>query len=163
MTAALRAAPVRAGSRIVSTGSYRPARVIDNHEVVTWIESTDEWIRERTGIRDAERAARGPRQRTQVGPTPEGDTQIACDRPDIRPRRAAQAGRAPARQAPRQHEEEARPRDDRDDQRRHGPRAERQVQIGPVCDHRDDEKPPPQASSKIRQPEPSRTREGHQR
>jgi 3-oxoacyl-[acyl-carrier-protein] synthase-3 len=47
---AISARPVRAGSRIVSTGSYRPARVITNEEICTWIESSDEWIRERSGI-----------------------------------------------------------------------------------------------------------------
>ena len=50
MTARIASAPVRAGSRIVSTGSYRPSRVIDNAEICTWIESSDEWIRERSGI-----------------------------------------------------------------------------------------------------------------
>lgn len=50
MNARIASAPVRAGSRIVSTGSYRPARVVDNAEICTWIESSDAWIRERSGI-----------------------------------------------------------------------------------------------------------------
>ncbi|MEI6216892.1 MAG: beta-ketoacyl-ACP synthase III [Actinomycetes bacterium] len=37
-------------SRILSVGAYRPARVVPNSEIVDRIESTDEWIRQRTGI-----------------------------------------------------------------------------------------------------------------
>ncbi|RNI20499.1 beta-ketoacyl-ACP synthase III [Flexivirga caeni] len=37
-------------SRIVAVGGYRPERVITNAEVCTWIESSDQWIRERSGI-----------------------------------------------------------------------------------------------------------------
>jgi 3-oxoacyl-[acyl-carrier-protein] synthase-3 len=40
----------RPGSRILSTGSYRPARVVTNDELAPRIDSSDEWIRERTGI-----------------------------------------------------------------------------------------------------------------
>jgi 3-oxoacyl-[acyl-carrier-protein] synthase-3 len=41
--------PVRY-SRLLGVGSYLPARVVTNDEVCTWIESSDEWIRERSGI-----------------------------------------------------------------------------------------------------------------
>jgi 3-oxoacyl-[acyl-carrier-protein] synthase-3 len=34
----------------MSVGSYRPSRVVDNHEVAGPIDSSDEWIRERSGI-----------------------------------------------------------------------------------------------------------------
>ncbi|MDE9367519.1 ketoacyl-ACP synthase III [Luteipulveratus sp. YIM 133132] len=37
-------------SRIYGVGGYRPERVITNEEVCTWIDSSDEWIRERSGI-----------------------------------------------------------------------------------------------------------------
>lgn len=37
-------------ARIYGVGAYRPERVITNEEVCTWIESSDEWIRERSGI-----------------------------------------------------------------------------------------------------------------
>ncbi len=37
-------------SRILSVGTFRPARVVTNAEVCQWIDSTDEWIRERSGI-----------------------------------------------------------------------------------------------------------------
>tara|TARA_R110002110_G_scaffold49354_1_gene146522 strand:- start:425 stop:1393 length:969 start_codon:yes stop_codon:yes gene_type:complete len=37
-------------SRIVGTGSYLPARIVSNAEISTWVDTTDEWIRERSGI-----------------------------------------------------------------------------------------------------------------
>lgn len=36
--------------RIVGSGAYRPARVVPNSELVEAIDSSDEWIRERSGI-----------------------------------------------------------------------------------------------------------------
>jgi 3-oxoacyl-[acyl-carrier-protein] synthase-3 len=50
VTATLRLNAPRPGSRIMSVGSYRPSRVVDNHEVAARIDSSDEWIRERSGI-----------------------------------------------------------------------------------------------------------------
>ena len=38
-------------ARITGIGAYRPERVVTNHELVDAIESSDEWIRERTGIK----------------------------------------------------------------------------------------------------------------
>jgi 3-oxoacyl-[acyl-carrier-protein] synthase-3 len=38
-------------SRIVGTGSYLPPRVVTNHELATRVDTTDEWIVSRTGIR----------------------------------------------------------------------------------------------------------------
>lgn len=37
-------------ARILGLGGYRPSRVVTNEEICTRIESSDEWIRERTGI-----------------------------------------------------------------------------------------------------------------
>jgi 3-oxoacyl-[acyl-carrier-protein] synthase-3 len=37
-------------SRILSVGSYRPSQIVPNSEIVDRIESSDEWIRERSGI-----------------------------------------------------------------------------------------------------------------
>jgi 3-oxoacyl-[acyl-carrier-protein] synthase III len=37
-------------SRIVGTGSYLPERVVDNHEFAKRLDTSDAWIRERTGI-----------------------------------------------------------------------------------------------------------------
>jgi 3-oxoacyl-[acyl-carrier-protein] synthase-3 len=38
-------------SRVVGTGSYLPPRIVTNHELATRIDTTDEWIVSRTGIR----------------------------------------------------------------------------------------------------------------
>lgn len=37
-------------ARIMSTGAYRPSRVVTNAEICEQIDSSDEWIRERSGI-----------------------------------------------------------------------------------------------------------------
>jgi 3-oxoacyl-(acyl-carrier-protein) synthase III len=37
-------------ARILSVGAYRPPRVVPNSEIVDRIDSTDEWIQQRTGI-----------------------------------------------------------------------------------------------------------------
>ena len=50
MTATLRLPATRPGSRILGVGAYRPARVVTNDELAPRIDSSDEWIRERTGI-----------------------------------------------------------------------------------------------------------------
>ena len=39
-----------AHTRILGVGSYVPSRVVTNDEVITWIDSSDEWIRTRSGI-----------------------------------------------------------------------------------------------------------------
>ena len=39
-----------AHTRIMGVGGYVPSRVVTNEEVCTWIESSDEWIRTRSGI-----------------------------------------------------------------------------------------------------------------
>jgi len=38
-------------SRIAGTGSYLPARIVTNEELARRLDTSDEWIRERTGIR----------------------------------------------------------------------------------------------------------------
>ncbi|NHC44997.1 beta-ketoacyl-ACP synthase III [Motilibacter aurantiacus] len=45
------------GSRLVSLGAYRPRRVVDNAEICTFIESSDEWIQQRSGIAERRWAA----------------------------------------------------------------------------------------------------------
>ena len=42
---------------ILGVGGYRPARVVTNAEVIELIDSSDEWIRERSGIVSRHRAA----------------------------------------------------------------------------------------------------------
>ncbi len=39
-------------SRIVGTGSYVPARVVTNHDLERMVETSDEWIVQRTGIKE---------------------------------------------------------------------------------------------------------------
>lgn len=46
-------------SRIIGTGSYLPERVVTNAELESRIDTTDEWITERTGIRQRHIAADG--------------------------------------------------------------------------------------------------------
>jgi 3-oxoacyl-[acyl-carrier-protein] synthase-3 len=46
----------RAHSRIVGFGAYRPELVVTNEDVCQWIDSSDEWIRQRTGIVTRHRA-----------------------------------------------------------------------------------------------------------
>lgn len=44
---------VRPGARhagVLGVGGYRPKRIVDNHEICEVLDSTDEWIRERSGI-----------------------------------------------------------------------------------------------------------------
>jgi 3-oxoacyl-[acyl-carrier-protein] synthase-3 len=44
-------------SRIVGTGSYLPAHVLTNHELAKRVDTSDAWIRARTGIRERRIAA----------------------------------------------------------------------------------------------------------
>jgi 3-oxoacyl-[acyl-carrier-protein] synthase-3 len=44
-------------SRILGTGSYLPARVLTNHDLEKMVDTTDQWIVERTGIRERRIAA----------------------------------------------------------------------------------------------------------
>ena len=46
----LRTSQGAAFSRIMGIGGYRPRRVVDNAEICTYIDSSDEWIRTRSGI-----------------------------------------------------------------------------------------------------------------
>ncbi|MFC3713554.1 beta-ketoacyl-ACP synthase III [Sphingoaurantiacus capsulatus] len=46
-------------SRIVGTGTYLPSRVIENAEMAALVDTSDEWIVERTGIRRRHIAAEG--------------------------------------------------------------------------------------------------------
>ena len=46
-------------SRIVGTGSYLPERIVDNHEFARRLDTSDAWIRERTGIVQRHIAAEG--------------------------------------------------------------------------------------------------------
>ena len=59
MTAPTSPAPIRlrtttgaANTAILGIGGYRPRRVVDNAEICTYIDSSDEWIRTRSGIQE---------------------------------------------------------------------------------------------------------------
>jgi 3-oxoacyl-[acyl-carrier-protein] synthase-3 len=53
----LKQAPVQEHSRILGLGAYRPDVIVTNEDVCQWIDSSDEWIRQRTGIVTRHRAA----------------------------------------------------------------------------------------------------------
>ncbi len=42
----------RPGSQILGTGAYAPEKVLTNHDLARTVDTSDEWIRERTGIRE---------------------------------------------------------------------------------------------------------------
>lgn len=46
----IKSAPARAGARILGIGAYRPDRIVSNDEIAPAIDSSDEWIQQRTGI-----------------------------------------------------------------------------------------------------------------
>ena len=46
-------------ARIIGTGSYVPKKVLTNHDLEKMIETSDEWITERTGIKERRIAAEG--------------------------------------------------------------------------------------------------------
>ncbi|MEJ7742060.1 MAG: beta-ketoacyl-ACP synthase III [Nocardioidaceae bacterium] len=50
MTASIKTVDGSRHARILGMGSYRPSRVVPNSEIVDAIQSTDEWIRTRSGI-----------------------------------------------------------------------------------------------------------------
>lgn len=45
-------------SVILGVGSYLPERIVTNDELATWVDTSDDWIRKRTGIRARHFAAR---------------------------------------------------------------------------------------------------------
>ena len=57
-TTALQQAPLRQHTRIMGVGAYRPDVIVTNEDVCQWIDSSDEWIRQRTGIITRHRAPR---------------------------------------------------------------------------------------------------------
>src|SRR5512143_1900644 len=46
-------------ARITGTGSYAPKKVITNHDLEKLVDTSDEWITERTGIRERRIAEKG--------------------------------------------------------------------------------------------------------
>ncbi|MDQ0633589.1 3-oxoacyl-[acyl-carrier-protein] synthase-3 [Arthrobacter pascens] len=52
----LKQAPVNENTRVLGIGAYRPEIIVTNDDVCQWIDSSDEWIRQRTGIITRHRA-----------------------------------------------------------------------------------------------------------
>ena len=50
-------APGSPGSRIIGTGHHRPEKIMTNHDLEQLVETSDEWIRQRTGIEERRIAA----------------------------------------------------------------------------------------------------------
>ena len=46
----LKQAPLQEHTRILGLGAFRPDVIVTNDDVCQWIDSSDEWIRQRTGI-----------------------------------------------------------------------------------------------------------------
>ncbi len=63
-------------SKIIGTGSYLPEKVLSNHDLEKMVETSDEWIFERTGIRKRHIAA---------------DDETCCDMAEVAARRALEA------------------------------------------------------------------------
>ncbi|MDX1252985.1 MAG: ketoacyl-ACP synthase III [Gammaproteobacteria bacterium] len=63
-------------SRIIGTGGYLPDKVLTNHDLEQMVDTTDQWIVERTGIRKRHVAAPG---------------QTTCDMAEVAARRAIEA------------------------------------------------------------------------
>ncbi len=57
-TPTLQQSPLREFTRIMGIGAYRPNVIVTNDDVCQWIDSSDEWIRQRTGIVTRHRAPR---------------------------------------------------------------------------------------------------------
>ncbi|MFI7587284.1 beta-ketoacyl-ACP synthase III [Spongisporangium articulatum] len=70
-----------AGARILGVGAYRPQRVVTNDEVCELIDSSDEWIRERSGIVSRHRAAAGE----TVVDLAEAAARVALERAGVAP------------------------------------------------------------------------------
>jgi 3-oxoacyl-[acyl-carrier-protein] synthase-3 len=104
VTATIKAPTPNAYTRIISVGAYRPSRIVDNAEICTRIDSTDEWILERSGIRErryaapdesvidmAVNAAKVALERAGIDPTELGLLLVAsCTYPYLTPSAATQ-------------------------------------------------------------------------
>ena len=63
-------------SRIIGTGGYLPEKVLTNAELEKMVDTTDQWIQDRTGIRERHIAAEG---------------EFCCDLAEAASRRAIEA------------------------------------------------------------------------
>src|SRR3954452_25367743 len=79
--AGLLASTGAAHARLLGIGAYRPERVVPNSEIVDAIDSSDEWIQQRSGIR--ERRFAGPHESVQMMSV--AASRIALERAGIEP------------------------------------------------------------------------------
>lgn len=56
MTATLKPTTTTEATSVLGLGVYRPSILVDNEQICQWIDSSDEWIRKRTGIVTRHRA-----------------------------------------------------------------------------------------------------------
>lgn len=70
-------------SKIAGIGSYVPERIMTNQELSTLMDTSDEWIQERTGIQQRRYAKKHEETTTTMGAKA---TKIACERAGIEPR-----------------------------------------------------------------------------
>jgi 3-oxoacyl-[acyl-carrier-protein] synthase III len=68
-------------SRIIGTGSYLPERVVTNDELARTVDTSDEWVRTRTGIRSRHVAAEGQLASDLALPAAQGALQSAGVKP----------------------------------------------------------------------------------
>jgi 3-oxoacyl-[acyl-carrier-protein] synthase-3 len=80
-TPTLKQTQLREHTRILGIGSYRPEIIVTNEDVCQWIDSSDEWIRQRTGIVTRHRAPAG----VSVIDMAEGAAREAITRAGIEP------------------------------------------------------------------------------
>lgn len=69
-------------SKIAGIGHYLPERVVTNHELARFMDTSDEWIQERTGIRERRYGRKHEETTTSMGAAA---ARIACERAGITP------------------------------------------------------------------------------
>jgi 3-oxoacyl-[acyl-carrier-protein] synthase-3 len=69
-------------SKIAGLGYYAPKRVVTNNDLTQWMDTSDEWIQERTGIQERRYGEKHSETPTTMAAEA---TRIACDRAGIDP------------------------------------------------------------------------------
>jgi 3-oxoacyl-[acyl-carrier-protein] synthase-3 len=69
-------------TQIIGTGSYAPEKIITNKDLEKLVDTTDQWIRERTGIRERRQAAEGEQTSDMAVKASVRALEMAQTRPD---------------------------------------------------------------------------------
>ena len=69
-------------SKIAGIGFYVPEKVVTNHDLMKVMDTTDEWIQERSGIKERRYGIKGVETPTTMGAAA---AKIACERAGISP------------------------------------------------------------------------------